>query len=210
MPGVRGAALVNVLPLAGGVAKRSLEIEGYTVPAGKSAPLFRLNIVTPDYGRVMGLRMIGGRPFAERDRAGEPVVQVSAATARRFWPGRDAVGQHVRFVGESRWRTVVGVVADVRAHSLTRDEPEWIDGTLYVPHAADATLEDGRLPAEMIAVLETRLAPTVIADHLQRLAQQTGGVVVDDVRSLRRGRWPTPPPCPPRRPRCWWRPRSSP
>ena len=184
VPGVRGAALVNVLPLAGGVAKRSLEIEGYTVPAGKSAPLFRLTIVTPDYGRVMGLRMTGGRPFAERDRAGEPVVQVSAATARRFWPGREAVGQHVRFVGESRWRTVVGVVADVRAHSLTRDEPEWIDGTLYVPHAADVTLEDGRLPAEMIAVLDTRLAPTVIADHLQRLAQQTGGVVVDDVRSL--------------------------
>ena len=99
VPGVRGAALVNVLPLAGGVAKRSLEIEGYTVPAGKAAPLFRLTIVTPDYGRVMGLRMTGGRPFAERDRAGEPVVQVSAATARRFWPGREAVGQHVRFVG---------------------------------------------------------------------------------------------------------------
>ena len=184
VPGVRGAALVNVLPLAGGVAKRSLEIEGYTVPAGKSAPLVRLTIATPDYGRVIGLRLIGGRPFAERDRAGEPVVQVSAATARRFWPGRDAVGQHVRFVGESRWRTVVGVVADVRAHSLTRDEPDWIDGTLYAPHAADVTLEDGRLPAEMIAVLETRLAPTVVADHLQRLAQQTGGVVVDDVRSL--------------------------
>jgi len=184
VPGVRGAALVNVLPLTGGVAKRSLEIEGYTVPAGKAAPLFRFTIVTPDYGRVMGLRLTAGRPFAERDRAGEPVVQVSAATARRFWPGREAVGQHVRFVGESRWRTVVGVVADVRAHSLTRDEPEWIDGTLYVPHAVDAALEDGRLPAEMIAVLETRLAPTTVADHLQRLAQQTGGVVVDDVRSL--------------------------
>ena len=36
----------------------------------------------------------------------------------------------------------------------------------------------------MIAVLDTRLAPAVVADHLQRLAQQTGGVVVDDVRGL--------------------------
>ena len=151
-----------------------------TPPASGST----LTSATPDYGRVMGLRMTGGRPFADRDRAGEPVVQVSAATARRFWPGREAVGQHVRFVGDSRWRSVIGVVADVRAHSLTRDEPDWIDGTLYAPHAADVTLEDGRLPAEMIAVLETRQAPTVVADHLQRLAQQTGGVVVDDVRSL--------------------------
>jgi predicted permease len=184
VPGVHGAALVNALPLTGGLAKRALHVEGYTPPAGKPAPLFRLTIVTPDYGRVIGLRTMAGRPFAERDRAGEPVVQVSAATARRFWPGRDPVGQHVRFAGESRWRTVVGVVADVRAWSLTRDEPEWIEGTLYAPHGVDASLEDGRLPAEMIAVLDTRLAPAVVADHLQRLARETGGLVVDEVRGL--------------------------
>ena len=47
VPGVRGAALVNALPLAGGLAKQSLGIEGYTAPAGKPAPLFRLTIVTP-------------------------------------------------------------------------------------------------------------------------------------------------------------------
>jgi predicted permease len=184
LPGVRGAALVNALPLTGAVAKRSLELEGYVVPAGKTSPLFRMTIATPDYARIAGLQVIAGRAFADRDRAGEAVVQVSAATARRFWPGRDAVGQHVRFVGETEWRTVVGVVRDVRAHTLALDEPDWIDGTLYVPHAANALLEDGQPPAEMIAVLDTTQAPAAVGGHLQRLARESGGLVVDDVRGL--------------------------
>jgi predicted permease len=184
LPGVRGAALVNALPLTGSVAKRSLELEGYVVPAGKTAPLFRLTIATPDYGRVAGLQLLAGRAFADHDRAGAAVVLVSASSARRFWPDRSAVGQHVRFVGDPRWRTVVGVVGDVRAHTLAADEPEWIDGTLYVPHAADVTLEDGRPPAEMIAVLETAQAPPAIGGDLQRLAQEVGGLIVDDVRGI--------------------------
>jgi predicted permease len=184
LPGVRGAALVNTLPLTGSVAKRSLELEGYVVPAGRTAPLFRLTIATPEYGRVAGLQLVAGRAFADRDRAGEPVALVSAASARRFWPGRPAVGQHVRFIGETRWRTVVGVVGDVRAHTLAADEPAWIDGTIYVPHAADVTLENGRPPAEMIAVLDTTQAAPLIGGHLQRLGQDVGGLIVDDVRGI--------------------------
>ncbi|MEO5823432.1 MAG: ABC transporter permease [Vicinamibacteraceae bacterium] len=184
VPGVRDAALVNVLPLTGGLTKRSIELEGYVVPVGKSAPLVRLTIATPDYGRVAGLQVLAGRGFADRDRAGEGVVQVSAATARRFWPGRPAVGQHLRFVGETRWRRVIGVVGDVRAHTLTLDEPDWIDGTVYMPHAIDAVLEDGRPPAEMIAVLETTQAAAAVDGHLQRLARESSGLVVDDVRGL--------------------------
>ena len=54
--GIRGAALVNTLPLTGAVAKRSLEIEGYTNPGSSdAAPLFWLNVITPDYFRVMSI-----------------------------------------------------------------------------------------------------------------------------------------------------------
>jgi predicted permease len=184
LPGVTGAALVNVLPLTGGVAKRSLQLEGYTVPADGAAPLFRLNVVTPTYGRVMRQRIVAGRDLTDQDRAGASVALVSAAAARRFWPGQPAVGRHLRFIGEPGWREVVGVVADVRAHDLTRDEPEWIDGTLYVPHAADARLEDGRVPSEMIAVVDTTLTPAGLGAQLQRLAAEQGGLVVDAVRGI--------------------------
>jgi predicted permease len=184
IPGVRAAALANGLPLTGAVAKRSLVVDGYTVPAGETAPLFRLNVVAPEYPRLMAMRLVAGRALTDADRAGAPVALVSAAAAARFWPGRDPIGRHVRFVGESRSRTIVGVLADVRAHDLTRDEPEWIDGTLYVPHGPDATLEDGQVPAEMTAVLETTLPAPAVEAQLRRLASERGGLLVDDVRPL--------------------------
>src|SRR5262249_13851648 len=58
--GVRGAALVNTLPLTGAIAKRSLEIEGDT----SQTPLFWLHTITPDYFRVMDIRVETGRAFA--------------------------------------------------------------------------------------------------------------------------------------------------
>ena len=121
-PGIRAAALVNTLPLDGRVAKRSFEIEGFT--AGSSAdsqPLFWLDIVTPEYLRVMGIPLVAGRWFTDADEAGgPPVVVVSTKTANRFWPNGDVIGKHVRFVKETRWRTVVGIVADVRAYDLPK------------------------------------------------------------------------------------------
>ena len=61
------AALVNTLPLTGAIAKRSLNLEGFTVPAGQTAPLFWLHVITPDYFRVMGIRLDRGRMFAPED-----------------------------------------------------------------------------------------------------------------------------------------------
>jgi putative ABC transport system permease protein len=191
VPGVRAAAFVNTLPLTGAIAKRSIEIQGAVPEPGKGAPLMRLNVVTPDYTPLMDLRLLSGRAFAEADRAGAAVALVSASTARRYWPGRDAVGGHVRFVGESQWRIVIGVVADVLAHDLTRAEPEWIDGTLYVPLTIDATLEDSRLPAGMIAVIDTDLTPAALRAQLARLSPSSGrdglgAVTLDDVQPLSR------------------------
>ena len=52
----------------------------------------------------------------------------------------------MRFVGEREWRTVVGVVADVRAYDLTRTSRGGSTGTSTCPCNANATLEGGRLP----------------------------------------------------------------
>jgi predicted permease len=154
-PGIKGAALINTLPLGGRVAKRSFDIEGFTDPSlTQTQPLFWLDVVTPDYFRVMGVALLSGRWFNESDEAGgPPVAIVSATTAKKFWPAGDAIGRHVRFVGETNWRTVVGIVPDVRAYDLQSNEPDFMNGTVYVPYTADATQENGRLPAEMTIVV---------------------------------------------------------
>ena len=185
-PGVSGAALVNTLPLTGAVAKRSLEVEGFTVAAGRAAPLFWLHVITPAYFDVMNMRLASGRAFAREDQIGAPVAIVTAATARRFWDGENPIGRRVRFVGTKPWHTVVGVIADVRAYDMTRDVPSWIDGTIYVPYGPYATMEDGRVPTDMTLALRTTLAGARVEATLQQLAAGLGGdTVIGDVRPMR-------------------------
>ena len=187
-PGVKGAALVNTLPLAGRVAKRSFELEGFSA-ASKigSEPLFWLQIVTPGYFRVMDIPLVSGRWFNESDEAGgPPVVVVSATTARRFWPNGDVVGRHVRFVGAKDWRTVVGIVADVRAYALQSSEPDFLKGTAYVPYTSVATLEDGRVPAEMSIVVRTDYDTPETARFLHgTLVATSPSIPVSEVKTMR-------------------------
>lgn len=187
-PGIRGAALVNTLPLGGRVAKRSFDLEGFTVASSaQTQPLFWLDIVTPEYFRVMGIPLVAGRWFTDADESGgPPVAVVSATTARKFWPNGDAVGKHVRFVKENAWRTVVGIAADVRAYDLQSNEPDYMKGTAYVPYTQEATLEDGRLPAEMSVVVRTS-ADTQDAAGLLRstLIASSPNTPVSEVKTMR-------------------------
>ena len=186
-PGVSGAALVNTLPLDGRVAKRSLILEGRSGPGRRISPLFWLNVVTPDYFRVMSIPLLSGRAFTDADLSGNPPVAiVPKATARRFWADDNAIGKQIRFVGDKHWHTVVGVVGDVRAHDLRQDVPDCIVGTVYVPYSPKATLEDGRIPAEMtIAVATTADTSHVEATLRQTIASLSQEIPVSDVQTMR-------------------------
>lgn len=184
-PGVSGTALVNTLPLDGRVAKRSLDVEGHVVPAGEDSPLFWLDVVTPDYFRVMQIPIVSGRGFTEADLAGAPVAVVPAETAERFWPGQNAVGKHIRLLADKDWRTVVGVAANVRAYDLQRNVPNWINGTAYVPYDSAATLEDHRVPADMTIAVRTPADPGRAAAMLRSsVAALNPEVPVSDVKPM--------------------------
>ena len=182
--GINGAALVNTLPLSGRVAKRSFDIENFTAASpSQSQPLFWLDVVTSDYFRVMGIPLISGRWFNESDESGgPPVAVISASTAKRFWTDSDAVGKHVRFVGEKNWRTVVGIVADVKAYDLQNNEPPFMKGTAYVPYTPTATLEDGRLPAEM--TIAVRTTNNTAANLLNSTLAGLADIPITEVRSM--------------------------
>lgn len=185
-PGTSGAALVNTLPLGGRVSKRSLDVENHDVPGGEDVPLFWLNVATPEYFRVMGIPMLSGRAFTDSDVAGAPVAVVTEETARRYWPGQSAVGKHIRLLDDKNWRTIVGVIPDVRAYDLQRNAPEWIDGTAYVPYDSTATLEDRRIPMEMTIAIRTALDDSQIATVLRNtVAGLNHEVPVSEVKTMR-------------------------
>jgi len=183
--GLERAALVNTLPLTGALAKRSLAIEGLTVPPSQPAPLFWLNVVTPRYFEAMEITVQSGRAFARSDVNGPAVAIIDKSTARKYWKDEDPVGRRVRFIGEDGWRTVAGVVADVQANDLSRSIPEFMQGTLYVPYTARGTMEDGRIPTEMTLVARTAFPPSQVETLLrQAMTAGTRDVVTSDVRSM--------------------------
>jgi putative ABC transport system permease protein len=184
-PDVSGAAFVNGLPLGGRVTKRSLDVEDHVDPAGAVAPLFWLNIVTPEYFRVMGISVLSGRTFTDADITGSPVAVITAETARRYWPNQSALGKHIRLLEDTDWRTIVGVIADVRAYDMQQNTPRWIEGTAYVPFNPIATLEDRRVPSEMTIVIRTASGDTQIAAMLRKIVSALNQEVpVSEVKTM--------------------------
>ncbi|MGC1619244.1 MAG: ABC transporter permease [Candidatus Acidiferrum sp.] len=187
IPGVHSAAFVNTLPLGGRVAKRSLEIEEQPTPPGEVMPLFWMDVVTPDYLRVMSIAVVVGRGFTSADNSGNPpVALVSASTARHFWPGRSPIGSRVRLSGDKDWRTIVGVVSDVRAYDLQKNIPDWINGTIYFPYTPNATLEGGRVPSEMTVVVQSSLDELQLQNALRStIASLNPEVPASEVKPMR-------------------------
>lgn len=92
-----------------------------------------VDIVSPDYFRMMGTRIKRGREFLASDDATAPgVAIVNEASARKHWPGADAIGRRLLVRGRAREvYEVVGVAEDVKRRTLW-DEPEPF---LYLPLA---------------------------------------------------------------------------
>ncbi|MDQ5837106.1 MAG: ABC transporter permease, partial [Acidobacteriota bacterium] len=123
LPGVRASGAVAGLPLGGNFASRYFEIEGRPPrPAGEGLNA-NFNLASPGYFRALGVPLVSGRQFDERDAAGAPeVVVINETMARRFWPDENPLGKRLR-IANNPWRTVVGVVADVKNDGL-RAEPK--------------------------------------------------------------------------------------
>jgi len=134
LPGVTAADLTTEPPIVGYNNTFSFVIEGRprSGPDPREDPV-PLRPVTPGYFRTMGVPIMQGRAFEERDRPGMPaVVIVNAVLAEKFWPGQNPVGVRLSREGPSGpWLEIVGVAGDTRHFGLEADpEP-----ALYIPYA---------------------------------------------------------------------------
>jgi putative ABC transport system permease protein len=132
LPGVESAAAVFIRPLWGHVGSDwPLMVEGQSEAEAERNPPLNLQIVTHDFFRTMRMPVRQGRTFDDRDTAGvTPVVVVSEALARRYWPGQDPIGKRVRAPMPSppytrTWMTVVGVVAPARYRELQQSRMDF-------------------------------------------------------------------------------------
>lgn len=120
-PGIQSAALVADLPLGGGSDSLGFHIVGRPDPErGYFSSNF--NIASAGYFQTMGIPLLGGREFMDRDNGtSTPVVVINKIAARQFWPSEDPVGKQIALPqpnNTSLILTVVGVTGDVRQSSL--------------------------------------------------------------------------------------------
>jgi putative ABC transport system permease protein len=121
LPRVESAAVVSALPLGGGENLSSFSIEGRPAPPPNQVVDAEYRIVSPGYFATMGIPLLRGNGFTERDDANTPRVMVINETmARKYWPGEDPIGKRINLgdPSTSPWRTIVGIVRDGRNQRL--------------------------------------------------------------------------------------------
>ena len=180
IPGVKSAALVFGLPLSGFGWSASFTIDSVPVPDGVSQSA-QLREVSPDYFPTVRMPIVKGRGFTPADRlGGRPVLVVSAAAARRFWPDGNVLGRHVRMgarPGPGNERPegeIVGVVGDVHDRALDQDPRPIVYASLEQVPVGSFTI-----------VLRTAVDPLSVAPELRRVvAALDPGLPVSGVGSF--------------------------
>jgi putative ABC transport system permease protein len=114
-------------------ASAAFFIEGRSSTSKADRPFAFLATVSGGYFGAMGIPVLSGRTFEARDtEKGPPVAIANAALAKKYWPGENPIGKHLRFEDKANepWFTIVGVVGDSRQLGLSEAPPP----LLYVPY----------------------------------------------------------------------------
>jgi predicted permease len=145
LPGVSAAGATNAIPFGGNNSNSVIFAEGYQMKPGESVISPRRVDVTPGFFEAMGVKLVHGRFFDDRDVITGPVtiviggqrmsprsIIVDETLARRFWPGQDPVGRRMYLPNDLKdltaitattvFHTVVGVIADIKLRDLTEGQ----------------------------------------------------------------------------------------
>ncbi len=122
LPGVQSASAVNHLPLGGDMWTLSIGIEGRPPPLPGESIGAGFRVCRPGYFRTMGIPLLKGRDFTQRDTLDAPGVAIINETlARQQFPNEEPIGKRIAFDdprNNPKWLTIVGVIKDVKQFDL--------------------------------------------------------------------------------------------
>src|SRR5580658_4074304 len=180
LPGVQSAALVSGLAPMRPPNMNDTDIEGFVMTKG--GPIQNVDFyqaVSKDYFATMGIRLMDGRLFDERDGADAPqVIIVNEAMAKTFWPNQNPVGRRARPGGTKAWCTVIGVVDDVKNAGL--DRPAGTE--LYLPYQQPA----GQGNSDMFVVMRAQGGDprSLVGEVRQQMNEIDPSLPLADVRLM--------------------------
>jgi predicted permease len=169
--GVVDTAVASSIPLDGELPTLAVDVEEHPKDASHPAPVLWSGAVSSDYLRLMHIPLLRGREFTQSDGENSArVLIISESTARHFWRGENPIGKHIKSTDEQQWRTVVGVVGDVRHYSLSKGLPAWIPGAMYMPYA-QSVRQDGQIPAAMTLLVKAGADSMRLKNEIRKLAE---------------------------------------
>jgi predicted permease len=158
LPEVGAAATIQFLPL-GPTSGTDFYIAGEPEPAPADKPVTEASLVSRGYFAAMGIPVLEGRPFDERDRIGSPrVCLINKSFARKFFAGRDPIGHRIVVDWSNQAPTeIVGVVGDIRQNGPSEE-----------PRPA-VFLAQGQVPAYIThLVVRTSVDPKALVTAVKR------------------------------------------
>jgi putative ABC transport system permease protein len=123
-PMIESVAAIQWLPFQGLGANTDFRRDDRPTPAPGDEPGAHVRSITPGYFKTMGIPLLRGRLFDERDKAGLPTraVIINTTAAELHWPGEDPIGKRLTMPwGEDLKGEIVGIVGDIKLRSLTED-----------------------------------------------------------------------------------------
>jgi putative ABC transport system permease protein len=194
LPGVEATSISLTVPPYG-TEFDDYEIEGKPLPPGEEHPSVPVPFVSHDYRKTLGIPLLRGRWFDDRDRADTPrVTVISESMARMHFSGEDPVGRRMKYGGPNQSRhpfmEIIGVVGDVKYLGLGRDS-----GAVFYELSFHMPLPDMWLlvrtqgePPPLAAAVRREihsLDPNVPVDRVGTLAQAlSGSIALPRFRSL--------------------------
>jgi putative ABC transport system permease protein len=134
IPGMQSAGLISSAPLGGGLYAGGFSIESQPATPEAQDQTADRRMVSPEYFKALGIPLIEGRAFDDRDDQNSAgVAIVSESLARRFLPNEDAIGKRIKLGGRDStrpWLSIVGICGDVRDTVLESDARPCV----YVPY----------------------------------------------------------------------------
>jgi len=179
VPAVSSVATSDSLPFLSGAGRTTFSFESET---GLREGWAERSAVTSAYFQTLGIPVITGRGFSAHDDSGDAlVVVVSRELAKEYWPDGNVVGQRLKTAGAAEddpWRTVVGVVADVRHHGLA----ETPRPKIYRPFSQAAF---GPVRSRIRFVLKTNSPGNMVIGAVQdAVFREEPGLPPPDIRKL--------------------------
>ena len=179
VPGVQAAGLINTLPLEKGPTL-AFRVEGRPITTPDKWPPANYRVVSPDYFRAMGIPVLQGRAFTDRDGENAPrTIIANQQLVHEIFPDENPIGKRVTFgrTDENQqpiWFEIVGVVANVRSLEL-REEPT---AELYF-----SALQD--FWPGMSLVVRSSVEPSSLSGSVRQVVNEVDkSVPVSDVKTM--------------------------